>query len=114
MRALMVLAVVSLSAVPAAAQYYGQYSANPFAGPPANPPQSYGNNLYDSRGNFAGNTNNQFDPNSVNNQFGRYGNQFSPDSVNNQFGRYGNQFSPDAPSNPFGQGLSVCGPYGCQ
>lgn len=114
MIALTVLAVVAFSVAPASAQYYGQYSANPFAGPQVNPYQSYGNNLYDRQGSFAGNTNNQFDQNSVNNQFGRYGNQFSPDSMSNPFGRYGNQFSPDAPSNPFGQGFSVCGPYGCQ
>ena len=40
-------------------------------------------------GKYLGNLNsNQFDPNSVSNQFGRYGSQFSPDSINNQFGTY--------------------------
>ncbi len=61
---------------------------------------------------------NQYDPDSLNNPFGRYGSRFSPESPNNSFGagnrfnpdslsnpygRYGNQFSPDSPYNKFGQ-----------
>ncbi|MCP1558594.1 UNVERIFIED_ORG: hypothetical protein M2438_002681 [Methylobacterium sp. SuP10 SLI 274] len=43
--------------------------------------------IVDQHGRYHGNANgNQFDPNSVSNQFGRYGSQFSPDSINNQFG----------------------------
>ena len=53
-------------------------------------------------GTYLGNlNNNQFDPNSVSNQFGRYGNPFSPDSINNQFGQYGNPFSPNSVRNPY-------------
>jgi len=48
-------------------------------------------------GKYLGNLNdNEFDPNSVANEFGRYGNEFSPDSINNDFGKYGNEFSPDS------------------
>jgi hypothetical protein len=53
-------------------------------------------------GTYLGNLNeNQFDPNSVSNQFGRYGNQFSPDSINNQFGEYGSPFSNKSAHNPY-------------
>ncbi len=45
-------------------------------------------------GRFVGNlNNNEFDPNSIANPFGKYGSEFSPDSVNNPFGQYGNPFS---------------------
>jgi len=63
--------------------------------------QNYGS-IYSNDGHYLGDYNlNQFDPNSVLNQFGRYGSQFSPDSINNQFGNYGSQFSPDSARNPF-------------
>ena len=53
--------------------------------------------LYAPDGTYLGHLKtNQFDPNSVSNQFGRYGNQFSPDSINNQFGKYGNPYSPNS------------------
>jgi len=55
-------------------------------------------------GNLSGN---QFDPDSVNNRFGRYGSEFSPDSINNRFGRYGSQFSPDSVNNQFATGAPV-------
>ena len=48
-------------------------------------------------GKYLGNLNdNEFDPDSVSNDFGRYGNEFYPDSINNDFGKYGNEFSPDS------------------
>lgn len=54
-------------------------------------------------GTYRGNLNsNEFDPNSISNEFGRYGSEFSPDSVNNEFGKYGNPFS-DQYSNPYGR-----------
>ncbi|HKE24953.1 MAG TPA: hypothetical protein VKB88_21475 [Bryobacteraceae bacterium] len=63
--------------------------------------QNYGN-IYGSDGRYLGQYNlNQFDPNSIFNQFGRYGSQFSPDSINNQFGRYGSEFMPNSARNPF-------------
>lgn len=53
-------------------------------------------------GKYLGNlSSNRFDPDSVNNQFGRYGSRYSPDSINNQFGRYGSRYSPDSPNNPY-------------
>lgn len=53
-------------------------------------------------GKFLGNLSaNRFDPNSVNNPFGRYGSQFSPDSINNPFGRYGSRFSRHSIANPY-------------
>lgn len=59
--------------------------------------------IYAPDGTYLGNLNqNQFDPNSISNEFGRYGSKFSPDSVNNKFGRYGNPFSPQY-SNPYGE-----------
>ena len=67
------------------------------------------NDLYANDGTYLGNTNsNQFDPNSINNQFGKYGSQYSPLSINNQFGSYGSQFSSTSPNNQFSQpGTSV-------
>lgn len=59
--------------------------------------------IYVPDGTYLGNLNqNQFDPNSISNEFGRYGSKFSPDSVNNEFGKYGNPYSPQY-SNPYGE-----------
>jgi hypothetical protein len=44
---------------------------------------------------------NQFDTNSVNNQFGIYGSPYGPLSINNKFGRYGNQYSNYSATNPY-------------
>jgi hypothetical protein len=46
-------------------------------------------------------TTNQFDLNSIYNEFGTYGNKFSPDSIWNQFGTYGNPYSQYSPFNQF-------------
>jgi hypothetical protein len=60
--------------------------------------------IYAPDGTYLGNlNNNQFDPNSVSNPFGKYGSQFSPDSINNQFGKYGSPFSPSSVRNPYAQ-----------
>lgn len=110
----LVAAVVCILPAASMAQYLGQYSANPYAGPkyvapPApqmqmNPPQ-----LYTPQGQYRGNLSpNQFDPNSVNNPYGQYGNKFSPDSINNPFGA-GSKYRNDSPNNPYGQGLGVYG-----
>lgn len=69
-------------------------------------------NIYANDGTFLGNTGNQFDPNSINNQFGKYGSQFSPNSINNQFGQYGSQFSPSSPNNQFSQPGTIVPQYG--
>ena len=59
--------------------------------------------IYDRQtGKYLGNLNsNQFDPNSVSNQFGRYGSQFSNDSINNRMGTYGSPFSNKSVNNPW-------------
>lgn len=44
---------------------------------------------------------NQFDTESISNQFGSYGNQFSSTSIKNQFSQYGSQFSSLSPYNQF-------------
>lgn len=55
--------------------------------------------IYAPDGTYLGRlNNNQFDPESVSNQFGRYGSQFSPYSINNQMGRYGSMFSNQSPN----------------
>lgn len=59
--------------------------------------------LYSPSGQYLGNlNNNQFDPNSVSNPYGRYGSKYSPDSINNQFGEHGSRFGSDSVNNPFG------------
>ncbi|MEC5383713.1 hypothetical protein VSX64_23475 [Aurantimonas sp. C2-6-R+9] len=111
-----------LSASGAQAQYYGNYSSNPYAPNRTNPYQygggQYGTDstspgLYTDEGQFRGNMNsNQYDPNSVANPYGRYGSQYSPDSINNPYGA-GSPYRPDSPSNPYGSGLRICGISGC-
>jgi hypothetical protein len=102
----------------AAAQYLGNYTANPVFPPaPPQPPGTFSNplgttfnspKLYDRRGGYHGNLNaNPLDPNSVANPLGRYGSPLSPDSVNNPLGRYGSPLSPESPNNPLGTGLGV-------
>lgn len=70
----------------------------------ANPPILVDRNTGQYLGNLSSN---QFDPDSVNNQFGRYGSEFSPDSINNQFGQYGSQFSPNSVNNEFATSAPV-------
>jgi hypothetical protein len=51
---------------------------------------------------YLGNLNqNPYDPNSVNNPYGRYGSPYSPDSVRNPYGTYGSPYSPYSPTNPY-------------
>ena len=59
--------------------------------------------IYDpTTGKYLGNLNsNQYDPDSVNNSYGRYGNRYSPESINNEYGQYGSKYSPDSPNNPY-------------
>ncbi len=97
----------AMAAVPVftAAQYLGQWSANP------NPP--------DSTANPSGVYGSPFSPSSINNPHGVYGSPFSPKSANNPFttqaprlydrsGEYrgklsSNPFDPDSISNPSGR-----------
>lgn len=53
-------------------------------------------------GKYLGNLSaNRWDPNSVNNPYGRYGNNMSPDSINNSWGQYGSRYSNDSVNNPW-------------
>ncbi len=89
MKALITLAVTLALATPAEAVDFRTGANSP--------------KIYAPDGTYLGNLNqNQFDPNSISNEFGRYGSKFSPDSVNNEFGKYGNPYSSQY-SNPYGQ-----------
>jgi hypothetical protein len=46
-------------------------------------------------------TSNEFDSDSILNEFGPYGSEFSPKSIFNEFGRYGGEFSTQSPFNEF-------------
>lgn len=46
-------------------------------------------------------TSNEFDADSLLNQFGPYGSEFSPKSIFNEFGPYGGEFSAQSPFNEF-------------
>ncbi len=73
---------------------------------PANAHAQWGSHedLYGNDGTYLGNTKkNRFDPDSVNNPYGRYGSQYSPDSVNNSYGQYGSRYSPTSPNNRYAQ-----------
>lgn len=65
--------------------------------------------LVDSKtGKYLGNlNNNQYDTNSVANEFGRYGSKYSSDSINNEFCRYGSPYSNDSVNNPYGNNSPV-------
>jgi hypothetical protein len=68
------------------------------AGPP---------NLRDQQtGKYLGNLSaNPYDPDSINNPYGRYGSPYSADSINNPFGQYGSSYSNDSPNNPYAGNL---------
>jgi hypothetical protein len=44
---------------------------------------------------------NPYNPNSVNNPFGKYGSPYSPTSINNPYGKYGSPYSPTSITNPY-------------
>lgn len=44
---------------------------------------------------------NQFDPNSISNPYGKYGSRYSEDSVNNPYGKYGSPYSNESLKNPY-------------
>lgn len=53
-------------------------------------------------GKYLGNLSaNPYDPDSVNNPYGRYGSPYSADSINNPYGQYGSRYSNDSPNNPY-------------
>ncbi|MBN9133983.1 MAG: hypothetical protein J0H48_11575 [Nitrosospira multiformis] len=53
-------------------------------------------------GKYLGNLSaNPYNPNSVNNPYGRYGSSYSADSINNPYGQYGSRYSNDSANNPY-------------
>lgn len=86
----------------------------------ASPATAQNSILVSPDGTFLGNlNNNQYDPNSVSNPYGRYGSQYSPDSINNPYGQYGSQYSNKSPNNPYATQAPMiiqqrrCVGYGC-
>ncbi|MEG3789154.1 hypothetical protein V1318_03375 [Lysobacter sp. CCNWLW3] len=55
----------------------------------------------DSKNTVLGKITNNFDSDSIFNEFGTYGNEFSSDSIWNEFSTFGNEFSSDSPFNEF-------------
>jgi hypothetical protein len=81
--------------------------------------------LVSPNGQYLGNLGNKYDPNSINNPYGRYGSKYSPESINNPYGNYGSRYSNESPHNPYAtqqpilvnpkSGISNCfggSPYG--
>lgn len=63
----------------------------------ADPPR-----IYSKDGKYLGTlSNNQYDPHSTSNPYGRYGSKYSPDSINNPYGRYGSKYSNESARNPY-------------
>ena len=61
--------------------------------------------IYAPDGTYLGNLNaNPYDPNSVNNPYGRYGSPYAPYSIKNPYGIYGSPYSPLSPNNPYAVG----------
>ena len=57
-------------------------------------------------------SNNQYDPNSVSNPYGKYGSPYSPSSVNNPYGKYGSPYSPYSTTNPYAtKAPKIVSPY---
>jgi hypothetical protein len=52
-------------------------------------------------GQYLGRLTNEFDSESIYNEFGQYGSEFSTTSIYNEFGKYGGEFSALSPFNPF-------------
>jgi len=50
---------------------------------------------------YLGTISDEFDAESIFNEFGRYGSEFSSESIWNDFGTYGSEFSPYSPFNQF-------------
>lgn len=111
-------AVLLLGVGSATAQngYLGQLSANPYAqnriqpGTIQSPAHGRAPVLIDKQGNFRGTLGNQYDPNSVNNPYGKYGSPYSPDSINNPYSNAGSPYSQLSPTNPYGSGVNVYKP----
>lgn len=69
----------------------------------ASPALAY-DRIYANDGTFLGTNNpNQYDAQSIYNQYGQYGSQYSSQSINNPYGQYGSQYSTTSPNNPYAQ-----------
>ena len=55
----------------------------------------------DSKNTFLGRITNQYDSESIFNEFGNYGSEFSSSSIWNQFSTFGSEFSNESPNNEF-------------
>lgn len=108
MKTIYALAIAVLAIPAFAQQYQGQVTVNPYAPNAISPytrPSHNGPHLYSSQGEYRGRlNNNQYDPESVSNPYGRYGSKYSPDSISNKYGA-GNPYSSESPNNPYGSGL---------
>jgi len=61
--------------------------------------------IYAPDGTFLGDlSTNPYDPNSVNNPYGKYGSPYSPLSIKNPYSLYGSPYSPLSPNNPYAVG----------
>gem|GEM_PF-6204034 len=70
------------------------FSINPaFAGP----------KIYANDGSYRGHMGSQYDPESINNPYGKYGSQYSAESIKNQYGQYGSQYSQKSFTNQYAQ-----------
>ena len=60
--------------------------------------------LYANDGTYLGTNNpNQYDSQSVFNQYGKYGSQYSSNSINNPYSQYGSQYSNNSVNNQYAQ-----------
>ena len=67
-----------------------------------------GGKLYSKDGKFLGNVNNnQYDPDSISNPYGKYGSEYSSESINNPYGTYGSQYSDKSPNNQYSDGAKL-------
>lgn len=60
--------------------------------------------LYANDGTYLGTNNpNQYDSQSIFNQYGKYGSQYNANSINNPYGQYGSQYSSKSVNNQYAQ-----------
>ena len=88
---------------PEEAKVRGAVPSQPFATVPRVSPRTTSPpSLVGADGTYLGVlSNNQYDPNSVSNPYGKYGSPYSPSSVNNPYGKYGSPYSPSSINNPY-------------
>jgi hypothetical protein len=63
--------------------------------------RSFSKDIYANDGTYLGNTNNEYDSNSINNPYGKYGSEYSSNSINNPYGKYGSEYSSTSPNNKY-------------